>query len=189
MVCWVVLDVRVNGVQIFDDVGNVDGDVDEVEDEGCFVEEEVGFVGMEEFDEEVDKVNGDYDIEEVVDQRWGLVYEFKVCFELVIVFGGDGVFGLQQRVIVRERGEENIEEEVGSYRQLGLILYCEIRLQSLCKVRRGVFMVNDYKGCKGFGILVVFGFCSFVVIDEVGYFGWQMICGIGSGLRKLEGCG
>lgn len=37
--------------------------------------------------------------------------EFKVRLELVKVRGRDGVFGPQEREVVREEGEEDAEEE------------------------------------------------------------------------------
>lgn len=99
------------------------------------------------------------------------MHELKVRLELVIVLGGDGVLGPQQRVIVRERGEENTEEEAGSYRQPGSISHCETRSQSLRKARRGAPTANDHKGRKGPGTPVVLGLCSLVVIDEAGHLG------------------
>lgn len=103
--------VGADHAQALDDVGDVDADADEVHEQGGAVEEHVGLGGAEELREEAEEPQPHHDVEHAADQRRRPVQELEVRLQLVQVRGLDGVARPQQRVVVREHGEEDAEEE------------------------------------------------------------------------------
>lgn len=102
-----------NGAQASDNVGDIDGNTNDVEDERGAVKEEVGLAGAEELDEETEEANADHNVEQAANQRRCGVHKLEMCLELVVELGSHGILAPEQRVVVGERGEEDAEEEAG----------------------------------------------------------------------------
>lgn len=104
-------EARADGAQTLDNVGDVDGDADEVQDQRGAVEEEVGLAGAEELDEEAEEPHAHDDVEEAPDERGRLVDELEMRLKHVVVIGGDRLLGPQEGEVVRKRREEDAQEE------------------------------------------------------------------------------
>ena len=98
-----------------DNVGNVDTETDEVEDQRSAVKEEVGLARAEELDEEADEADGDDNVENAADKCGGLVHELQMRLEMVEKVVGNGGLGPEKREVVGERREEDTQEEADSY--------------------------------------------------------------------------
>ena len=104
-------DIGADSSETLDDVGNVDTDTDEVEDQRSTIEEEVGLAGTEELDEEAEETNGDDNVEHAADQRRGLMYDLEMDFKLVEEGLRNWVAGPEQGKVVGEGSEEDAQEE------------------------------------------------------------------------------
>ena len=109
------VDPRVDHSEPWDDVGDVDDDGDHVEDEATAVEEDVGFGGFVQFDDETEEADGHHHVQHAGDEGGGVVEEFEVGFEDLVVRGEEfgGRVGPQERVVVGQEGEEDAQEEGG----------------------------------------------------------------------------
>ena len=90
---FLVPDAGADGAQAFNNIGNVDADADEVENQGGAVEEHVRLGGLEELDEEAEEAGADGDVQDARDQGRRLVHELEVHLELVEEGRGDGLRG------------------------------------------------------------------------------------------------
>lgn len=97
-----------------DNIGNVDTETDEVEDQRSAVKEEVGLARAEELDEEADEADGDDNVENAADKCGGLVHELQMRLEMVEKVVGNGGLGPEKREVVGERREEDTQEEADS---------------------------------------------------------------------------
>lgn len=71
-------DLGTDASQSLDNVGNVDTEADEVENERGAVKEEVGLAGSEELDEEAEEADRDDDVEDAADKRRRLVDKLQM---------------------------------------------------------------------------------------------------------------
>lgn len=117
----IIPETAADGTQTLDNVGNVHGDPDEIENQRRAVEEEVGLARAEELDEEAKEADRDNDVEQAPDQRRRLVYKAQVRLQLVIVARLDELLGPQEGEVVRERGEEDAEEEANGWRGVSVV--------------------------------------------------------------------
>lgn len=108
-------DIGADGSEALDNVGDVDTDADEVQDQRGAIEEEVGLGGAEELDEEATEADSDDDVEETVDQRRGLVHELEMGFEVIEEVFRNGVAGPEEGEVVGERREEDAQEEASRW--------------------------------------------------------------------------
>jgi hypothetical protein len=104
-----------DGAQAAERVGSVDGEGDEVEDEGGAVEEEVGLAGAPHLDKDADEDGEEHDVQDTADERGRFVDELEVRLVLVQVGRSGGVLGPEEREVVGKHGEEDTEEEEGRY--------------------------------------------------------------------------
>lgn len=102
--------------QALDDVGEVDDDADDVEDERGAVKEQVRLAGLEELGEEAEEADRDGDVQDARDDGRRGVQELEVRLQLQEVGGLDGRGRPEQGVVVGEGGEEHAEEEGGCWR-------------------------------------------------------------------------
>lgn len=107
-------DLGTNASKSLDNVGDVDTETNEVEDERCAVKEEVGLAGTEELDEEANKADGDDHVKKTANERRRLVHKLQMRFEVVKEVVRHGSLGPKKGEIVRERCEENAQEEADS---------------------------------------------------------------------------
>lgn len=108
-------DIGADGSEALDDVGDVDTDADEIQDQRGAIEEEVGLGRTEELDEEATEADSDDDVEETVDQRRGLVHELEMGFEVIEEVFRNGVAGPEEGEVVGERREEDAQEEASRW--------------------------------------------------------------------------
>lgn len=97
--------------QAVNGVGDVHAGADGVQQQRGAVEEEVGLAGAEELEEEAEEAKGDHDAEHASDEGRRLVHKVEVGLQLVEIAGVGHLLGPEQRIVVRERGEEDAEEE------------------------------------------------------------------------------
>ncbi|KAI6761082.1 hypothetical protein HG531_001635 [Fusarium graminearum] len=107
-------DLGADASKSLDNVGNVDTEADKVEDERCAVKEEVGLARAEELDEETDETDGDDNVENAADECGRLMHKLQMCLEMVEEVVGHGGLGPEERKVVRERREQDTQEEAHS---------------------------------------------------------------------------
>lgn len=71
-------DLGADASQSLDNVGNIDTEADEVENERGAVKEKVGLAGSEELDEEAEEADRDDDVEDAADERRRLVNKLQM---------------------------------------------------------------------------------------------------------------
>jgi hypothetical protein len=76
-------DLGTNTSESLDNVGDVDTEANQVENEGRAVKQEVGLAGAKELNEETDEADRDDNVENTANERWRLVYKLQMCFEVV----------------------------------------------------------------------------------------------------------
>lgn len=76
-------DLGTNTSESLDNVGDVDTETNQVENEGRAVKQEVGLAGAEELNEETDEADRDDNVEDTANERRRLVYKLQMCFEMI----------------------------------------------------------------------------------------------------------
>lgn len=108
-------DLAADASQSLDNVGNVDTEADEVENERGAVKEEVGLARSEELDEEAEEADRDDDVEDAADEGRRLVDKLQMRLEMIKEVVGDGGLGPEEREVVGEGSEKDAEEEADGW--------------------------------------------------------------------------
>lgn len=106
-----------NETKSLDNIGNVNSHTTDIENQARAIKEHVRLGRFVQLCNHAGKPDEDDDMQYTWNQRWRSVEEAQVSFEVVIVRGRRGLPSPEQRIVIREKREDDSQEETRRYKR------------------------------------------------------------------------